>query len=221
MKNGKKMMAILFMCALMALGVNVLAKGETVSTSPVQAVTGYTAALTSDSPNVARIGVFVSSFLAGDVHEQTYLTYLIKDYSPESLSAWQEAFEARNQAVKEVEKRLPQPEITKDDNATQLPLISKVFSIAVNKGNNSSAPESGFQVESSTNGKDFVFTKSAPIDPAVEEQFKARADLMADFTKAVEAKDGDSIKALLPKLLDDYQKRTKEMSELPVPELKN
>jgi len=57
--------------------------------------------------SVVSYGVFAGgSLLGSSVHEQAYLTYLVKEYSPDTLKDWEEAFAKRNEAVKKSKEQL-------------------------------------------------------------------------------------------------------------------
>lgn len=42
--------------------------------------------------------------MASEVHQQAYLTYLVKEYDPESLDQWQDAFAERKKADADMPK---------------------------------------------------------------------------------------------------------------------
>ena len=160
-------------------------------------------------------------YLNSDVHQQKYLTYLVNEYVPESISDWQAALAERNkvaatmpkpdniivEAVKGASFQIghgEQIDITKDID-DEFPGPNKTIVIKLQDGTTLTDPDEG------------KFTKAVPMDQATQDQMEAEMtaaiQLKADFEQAVASNSANAFKEVLPKVLADYQKMTQQMAK--------
>lgn len=164
--------------------------------------------------SVVSYGVFPGgSFLGSTVHEQAYLTYLVKEYSPDTLPGWEEAFTQRNEAVKkakeQVQTSVSSQEAVLEAKELAVPPITMTF-----KGDSN---EDGTVTEDSL----IKIHKASNITIVnkgigLPEELKAKSELYQKFEKAVADKNAEDIKAILPELLADYNQSTEQIQNLKV-----
>lgn len=187
-KTRKRLIGGVLVCAvLLAAGTFSVASAQEGAKAAV-----CTPAMVASTPIIPVIS------MDNDVHEQMYLTYLVKEYAPDSLAGWQRAFADRNQALK-----------TQEEKA--VPVVESVPAAMGSTVESSSANAKGLP-----SGKDSIkAAETVPaleaadkIDPALDAKIKAQIKLSEDFAKAVANKDAKAIASLLPKVLDDYKNTT-------------
>lgn len=199
---------------------------------------GAAAVKVKAAPRGVFVGAGFGGYLNSEVHQKAYLTYLVKEYSPESMGEWEKAFAERKQVSgsmpKEIAVRLKgslsqdgQPEAGKvfklkidpalrgSGGEADLPLPKeKMLFFGINNGDGTLPP----LPEGLPEGvKDVVAKRVNVTMPSLDakkmEEIKARADLMAEFDKAVESGSADSIRSLLPRILEDYREATARMAK--------
>ncbi|MDQ0917895.1 hypothetical protein [Paenibacillus sp. V4I5] len=175
-----------------------------------------------------------AGLLMQPTHERNYWKLLASTYAPETLSDWKKALEDR----KQVESEFPKPTFSKkviikkdaetgktdekvltEDDALQLEgLPASVTaapalpSVAINSDGVVTPPTKDIVIKQ-------LVTQALPLEGAVAGDIM-KAELPESFkrqqklTEAVEADDAEAIKSLLPELLKDYVKQTKELREL-------
>lgn len=125
------------------------------------------------------------SLLLDEVHEQRYLRYLVKDFAPESLPAWEQAFAERQQAAARLNSMA--------SLHTSQGVISGTVASYTNIGSTSDSDSNVLTVVSPAND-----TNSVCISAQPSEEQQARFKAEEAFTAAVEKEDASSIKQLLP-----------------------
>jgi hypothetical protein len=184
-------------------------------------------------PATALGGVYMThstgfGLLGNPVHERNYLKLMVKAYSPDSEQAWNGAFEERKQVEAQFSKSMtirleaalpsvqaPESEAfmittakpldeeiaTKDtqvgDKKVQVTFIHKDKAVVTEAQNNPVGAPS----------QDVIIHGEQPITMEASPQAK----LQGEFSKAVDTSDATAIKALLPKLLEDYKQTTDNM----------
>jgi hypothetical protein len=163
--------------------------------------------------------------MISEVHQQAYLTYLVNEYDPESLDQWQEAFAQRQKAAADMPKPTDKGAVLKltqgDQSEDQLKFniaIPELSDVSATQSLPVTGPGRLFTVEMSddVDGKNIIYINKKPgesIDPdgKIAAEMKASAQLASEFEKAVASGDAQDIKAVLPKVLEDYQKNTERM----------
>lgn len=155
-------------------------------------------------------------FLGSPVHEQAYLTYLVREYSPEMLDSWKEAFAKRNEAVKASEKLLrtgtsfmSEGTVISEGNvveAKKLPGRALTIKFKNNKEDGAAIVKS----EAAIAAKAGELVKKM-LGKEIPAELKVKMDLFQKFEKAVADNKGEEIKAILPELLKDYNQTTEQM----------
>lgn len=132
-----------------------------------------------------------------DVHQQRYLTYLIKEFTPESLPDWEKAFADRKAASEMFQQMVEssQGDIT----------VSLSEGMQVKKG------EIKVEVEPGQSGEENKIFSVSSFDASDKAQLDASIQLQKDFEDAVEKNDPAVIKNILPQILADYRQGTEDM----------
>lgn len=213
--------ALLFSTAFAFSGFTDVAKADTAEKAVVQSSQGV--------PGAFSVGIRHGSYLNADVHEQAYLTFLLKEYAPDSEAEWKEAFVERKKVTAEIKEKLkelaPGEEISvngdkikyfvakpaapnAEGSTLPVPQIKEFVTIL----KDDAALPSGER-------KDIIFKAGefAPdkLDQKLMDELKAEAELQAAFAKAVESGDADAIGAVLPKILEDYKQKTEQLKKVP------
>lgn len=145
-----------------------------------------------------------SSLLVQPAHERNYWKLLATTYAPETLADWKEALEDRKQAESELPKSpfsnptveaVPATPSAQLDGVPHGDVITK--GLMVERIESKGIPFEGAAAGDITKGE-------------LPESFKRQQKL----AEAVEADDSDTIKSLLPELLNDYVKETESLREL-------
>ncbi|GBF35704.1 hypothetical protein DCCM_4833 [Desulfocucumis palustris] len=147
---------------------------------------------------VFSVAMFDDFYMHSDVHQQAYLTYLVREYAPESEAEWKEAFAQRNKVTEEMK-----------DKIETITLENKP-DFQVKTG---TAPNSNI----ASGGKIFIADKTVGLSASDDKELqevKARMELQEEFAGAVENQDADAIRAVLPRLLEDYKDRTARLPEM-------
>lgn len=123
------------------------------------------------------------------IHQQEYLSYLVKEYAPETKKDWEKAFTERNAVLDQMKAKM--------DSMDKEELKAKF------KEKHGKMNRQGL--------------KSKMGDPVDREKMKAemetKRNLENNFAQAVKNHDRKAIKELMPKMLDDYKKCTERMSQ--------
>ena len=191
----------------MVLGASGAALAETAK--PVEVKTEAQEAV----PAVKAGAVLVRSagMLFNPVHERKYMQLLVQSYAPDSAAQWNAALEERKQVESDMSKTLEKQVILKTAPATP------VEAIKIQKLDDASAGADGtdnirFEIKQG-NELHVSATKAIAAGGTMKKELTESMKLQDDFAKAVESGDASAIRALLPKLLDDYTKQTAEMKE--------
>lgn len=132
-----------------------------------------------------------------DVHQQRYLTYLVKEFDPEALPDWEKAFADRKAASEKFEQMV---ESTQGEITVSLP-----EGMQVQKG------EVKVEVEPGQLGEGNKFFSVSSFSASDKAQFDARIQMQKEFENAVEKNDTAAIKNILPTILADYRQGTEDM----------
>lgn len=153
-----------------------------------------------------------SGLLATDVHEQMYLTYLVKEFAPETLPAWQQVFKERNEVLAEMNKKLEELSISATPDVTG--------QVTVKQGTASTTAD-GIVTITVSDVKDVkeLGTCTVTTTATISAEAKAREELQNKFSQAVEKRDTKAIAELLPKILEDYKKATNDLKQPPIIEI--
>jgi hypothetical protein len=210
----KKIFSVLLvMGLLLTVAVwNVYADDATTTTT----TTTTTAAAATRVVNFTGItgdGVFTGGFLGSAVHEQAYLTYLVKEYSPESLANWQEAFAARNEAIKAAKENAQTSVPSKDAIFEAEKIADKPVAITI-KGLDNGDPLPGTDIQGDKAQVITIIGKEVSAETKAELQ--AKTELYQKFENAVANSDAAAIKAVLPDLLTDYNKNTEQLKNMKI-----
>ncbi|NPV93267.1 MAG: hypothetical protein HPY50_21115 [Firmicutes bacterium] len=178
------------------------------------------------------------SIMGSEVHQQAYLTYLVEEYTPESMSDWSAAFEERKRVAAEFPgKRLLIEKITApgeagaasirvepltpeqlEEGLPAVPGEGREIVIKFSDGKEVKTFETKGEARTGTvtlekgDGKDVLIYK-AEKPGEIPAEIKARMELYQSFEQAVESRDASGLKSLLPKILDDYKQVTQEMDK--------
>lgn len=131
-----------------------------------------------------------------EVHQQRYLTYLVKEFDPEALPDWEKAFADRKAALDEFEQMLKS---TQGNIEVSLP-----EGTSVQKG------EVKIEMEPGQLGEENKFFSISTFKSADKVQLDARIQVQKEFEDAVTKNDPAAIKNVLPKVLDDYRQGTED-----------
>lgn len=147
-----------------------------------------------------------SGLLATNVHEQMYLTYLVKEFAPETLPAWQQAFKERSEVLAEMNKKLEGLSISATPDVTGRTTV---------KQGTASTTADGIITITVSDVKDVKESGTCAVTTTatISEQAKAREELQNKFSQAVEKRDANAITELLPKILEDYKKATSDLKQ--------
>jgi len=183
MKRFKHVVSVALVLALMATGV-------LASACLAEEKTDGPATITVTLPSLDHQ-------LLSKVHQQRYLTYLVKEFDPAALPDWEKAFAERNVASEKFEQMLK--------SAPGSLAVSFPEGAPIEKGEVKIETKSGQLAD----GKK-LFTTSC-IGTADLDQFNARIQVQKEFETAVENNDPAAIKNVLPKALADYRQTTEDM----------
>lgn len=136
----------------------------------------------------------------GPVHEQAYLTTLVKTYTPDSLSQWQTAFAERKQVLEDLKAKFPPPE----GKAGEGPKGDRP------KGDHPKGDHPKGDRPHGDKGHQPPPSGDVTLPPEVA----ARIALEKEFTDAVKASDATAIAQVLPKLLTEYQAETAKLKTI-------
>jgi len=175
-------------------------------------------------------------FLSADVHEQAYLTFLVKEYALDSMTEWKEAFAERKKVNAEMKGKISllikdAPGVPGEEISVDGDMRIKYFVVrSAGANDDGSTPPLPLNKEiitvlkdgvatGSQEQKDIIFKAgefvSAKPDQQLLERFKAEAELQEAFAKAVESEDAAAIGAVLPKILADYKENTEQLKKVP------
>jgi hypothetical protein len=144
------------------------------------------------------VGVFDDFFMHSNVHQQAYLTYLVREYAPESEADWKEAFAQRNKAAEEMKEKIET--VTLENNPELKVKTEAALDVSV-----------VFDEEAAKNMK---IAKRPALDDKQLQEIKAEMELQEEFARAVEAGDADAIREVLPSLLENYKDKTARLPEM-------
>ncbi len=147
---------------------------------------------------VFSAGMSDGFFMHSDVHQQAYLTYLVKEYAPETEAEWKEAFAQRNKVTEEMRDKI---EAAAPENKPGFHVKTGI------------ASETGKVFEKKLVMEDKIFSLPSPDDEQMQ-QIEAEMELQEEFARAVEDRDADAIRAVLPKLLENYKEKTARLPEM-------
>lgn len=218
MKKPKAIAAALAICSLAVIGSTALAASKNPAQAVGSAVRQSAAAVRTVSlQSDTRAFAFSGCVLAGDVHEQRYLTYLVTDCAPETLPAWEKAFADRKETMKKMTDPLDQTaaQACKTNEPESL-TGNEIITITMPDVKATADEKDAIGIFEVTAGKDgdkkFVFAKPAEISPAERDKLEREQKLISDFSTAVERNDKVVITALLPQLLQNYQESTASLA---------
>ncbi len=164
-------------------------------------------------------GIFPGGLLQAPVHEQAYLTYLVREYSPETLDSWKEAFAKRDKALEASRQQAEVPamelvplEAISDLNVKLHRIEGDLQNISIVKAEDGDIQPIRFMDGVSFDKAEAI--EMIKVDTELPVAFKARAELRQKFEQAVQDGNGADIKALLPQLLDIYNQDTEQMANM-------
>jgi hypothetical protein len=176
-------------------------------------------------------------FMGSEVHQQAYLTYLVKDYVPESIDDWTAAFTERKKAAAEFSSKgvlinritAPGKEGATSIKVEALPpeqlkegvlgSLTDGKGIAIKFGDGKEVQSfelkegaaAGTVTVEKGDPRDVLYYKADKLPTELPAEVKTRMELYQSFEQAVEAKDAAKLKELLPRILDDYKQVTQKM----------
>lgn len=123
------------------------------------------------------------------IHQQEYLSYLVKEYAPETKKDWEKAFAERNALLDQMKARM--------DSMDKEELKAKFK-----------------EKHGKMNRQGLKSKMGAQVDrEKIKAEMEAKRGLEDSFAQAVKKHDKKAIKELMPKMLDDYKKCTERMSQ--------
>lgn len=132
-----------------------------------------------------------------DVHQQRYLTYLVKEFDPQALPDWEKAFADRKAASELFEQ------VVKSTQGT--------VAVCLSGGTSVQTGEVKVEVEPGQSGEGNKFFSVSSFSASDKPQFDARLQVQKEFESAVEKNDPAAIKNVLPKVLEEYRQGTQDM----------
>jgi len=118
------------------------------------------------------------------IHQQAYLSYLVKEYAPETTSEWEQAFAKRKEVVVRIKAKLGK------EQGKELPKEKREKMEAAHKD---LTPEK----------KQKMMAK-----------MKEKGTFSHKFAQAVEKHDRKAMKNILPQVLENYNKQTARMEKI-------
>lgn len=117
-------------------------------------------------------------------HHQVYLSYLVKEYAPETKASWDQAFTKRKTVVSQIKIKL-------DTEQGKVMLKEK---------------------------REKMRSEAKKMTPEKRQEMRGKAQergaLNHQLAEALEKHDSKTIKEILPKLLEQYNKQTERMQEM-------
>lgn len=159
--------------------------------------------------------------LAG-THQDMYMQLLAEKYAPDTVAEWTAAQAEREQLLEQLKAKHPQEKgvrehhIKKEFTAEHKQLMEKFKNGEITEEELKAQLPKDMKMKFERADKPEGMKHRIAIDPQKMEEHRA---LQQQFTEAIEAKDADQIKAVLPKLLEQLKQENtllkEKIAELP------
>ncbi|MDF2671534.1 MAG: hypothetical protein K0R67_3840 [Paenibacillus sp.] len=223
MNTRKKAKAKWAQVGLMALVLTIGAGG--MSAASAEETGNTTGQATVPTYETAQPAVISSSMVIGHasagpgllvnpIHQRNYWKLLVAAYAPELSEQWANALEDRKKLDDSVPKNAPTLHFSSKSESFTLPSVSAVpgaiGAVSVKEGALLKVEALEGTFESLGN----VTTLPAlSVNAIMSRELPPELQIYIDLNKAVEADDADSIRELLPQLLENYVKETENLKQ--------